>query len=69
MAFAIINGHYREIDTIMRGMTVGMRLLASGVLSLSPLVTHRFPLAEIGAAFRAARDKPPGFVKATVTFD
>jgi threonine dehydrogenase-like Zn-dependent dehydrogenase len=69
MAFAIVNGHYREIDTIMRGMTVGMRLLASGVLSLSPLVTHRFPLPEIDAAFRAARDKPAGFAKATVTFD
>jgi L-iditol 2-dehydrogenase len=68
MAFRIINAHYRDIATIMRGMTVGMRLLTSGALSLGPLVTHRFPLAEIDAAFRSARDKPPGFVKATVTF-
>ncbi|MER7892093.1 zinc-binding dehydrogenase [Micromonospora sp. NPDC094482] len=68
MAFAIINAHYRDLDTIMRGMTVGMRLLASDVLSLRTLVTHRFPLEQIDAAFRAARDKPAGFVKATVTF-
>ncbi|RLP86405.1 zinc-binding dehydrogenase [Micromonospora sp. CV4] len=69
MAFGIINAHYRDIDTIMRGVTVGMRLLASGVLSLRDLVTHRFPPDDIGAAFRAARDKPAGFVKATVVFD
>jgi L-iditol 2-dehydrogenase len=69
MAVKIINAHYRDIGTIMRGMTVGMRLLTSGALSLGPLVTHRFPLEEIDAAFRTARDKPPGYVKATVTFD
>ncbi|TDC40064.1 L-iditol 2-dehydrogenase [Micromonospora sp. 15K316] len=69
MAFDIVNAHYRDIDTIMRGMTVGMRLLASGVLSLDTLVTHRFPLEEIDAAFRAVQDKPTGFVKATVTLD
>jgi threonine dehydrogenase-like Zn-dependent dehydrogenase len=67
MAFAVINAHYRDVGTIMRGMTVGMRLLAAGALSLRPLVTHRFPLSRIDAAFAAAGDKPAGFVKATVT--
>ncbi|GAB3975972.1 hypothetical protein GCM10027615_44550 [Plantactinospora veratri] len=69
MAFGIVNAHYRDVGTIMRGMTVGMRLLVSGAVSLRGLVTHRFPLAEVDAAFRAAREKPPGFAKATVTFD
>jgi len=59
----------REVSTIMRGMTVGMRLLTSGRLSLDGLVTHRFPLADIGLAFETAHAKPPGFVKATVTVD
>jgi L-iditol 2-dehydrogenase len=67
MAFQIVNGHFREVATIMRGMTMGMRLLTSGVLDLSPLVTHRFALDDIAEAFRAARSKPPGFVKAVVT--
>ena len=49
--------------TIMRGMTVGMRLLASGVLSMDGLVTHRFPLEEINEAFATLRDKPDGFVE------
>ena len=66
MAFDIVNGHYRDPALIMRGLDAGMRLLTAGALSLAPLVTHRFPLEEIGAAFAAARDKPPGFAKATV---
>jgi threonine dehydrogenase-like Zn-dependent dehydrogenase len=32
------------------------------------LVTHRFPLERIGAAFAALRDKPDGFAKAVITF-
>jgi 2-desacetyl-2-hydroxyethyl bacteriochlorophyllide A dehydrogenase len=69
MAFDIVNAHFREVATILRGMTIGTRLLSSGVLSLAPLVTHRFPLADIGRAFETAIDKPPGFAKAVVTFD
>ncbi|GIF77942.1 alcohol dehydrogenase catalytic domain-containing protein [Asanoa siamensis] len=67
MAFGIVNAHYRDVDTIMRGMSVGMRLLTAGRLSLAPLVSHRFPLERIGEAFETARAKPEGFVKAVVT--
>ena len=66
MAFTIVNAHFREIETIMRGMRIGMRLLTSGRLSLDGLVSHRFPLVEIGDAFETAHAKPDGFVKATV---
>lgn len=66
MAFQIINAHFREISTIMRGMRIGMRLLTSGRLSLDDLVTHRYQLNEIGQAFQAAHDKPEGFVKSTI---
>jgi threonine dehydrogenase-like Zn-dependent dehydrogenase len=68
-AFTLLNAHFREVATIMRGMTVGMRLLTSGALSLEPLVTHRFPLAAIDEAFRMAREKPDGFGKATIVLD
>ena len=67
MAFDIVNAHFRDPALIVRGLDVGMRLLTAGAVSLEPLVTHRFPLEQIGAAFEAARDKPPGFAKATVT--
>lgn len=66
MAFQIRNAHFRDEATIMRGMSVGIRLLESGQLSLEGLVTHRFGLPDINEAFRTAVDKPEGFVKATV---
>lgn len=68
MAFKLVNAHFREVSTIMRGMTVGMRLLESGVLSMDGLVTHRFALDDINEAFATLRAKPDGFVKATITF-
>jgi L-iditol 2-dehydrogenase len=66
MAFRIVNAHFREVSTILRGMRIGMRLLTSGRVRLDGLVTHRFPLERIDEAFRTAIDKPEGFVKATV---
>jgi threonine dehydrogenase-like Zn-dependent dehydrogenase len=66
MAFQIVNAHFREEATIMRGMRIGMRLLTAGRLRLERLVTHRYPLRELGRAFETAHAKPEGFVKATV---
>ena len=67
MAYRIVNGHFRDVSTILRGMRAGVRLLTSGRLSMEGLVTHHYPLEAISDAFEAARDKPEGFVKATVT--
>ena len=67
MAFELVNAHFRDMGTIMRGMRTGMRLLTSGRLDLGPLVTHRFPLERVNEAFATAVEKPPGFVKAVVT--
>jgi 2-desacetyl-2-hydroxyethyl bacteriochlorophyllide A dehydrogenase len=66
MAFRVVNAHFREVTTILRGMRIGMRLLTSGRIRLDELVTHRFSLERIDEAFRTAIDKPEGFVKATV---
>ncbi len=68
MAFELVNGHFRDVGQIMHGMTIGLRLLQAGSVSLDRLVTHRFPLDDIGAAFRAAEGKPEGFAKAVITF-
>ena len=69
MAFQILNAHFREEATILRGMRIGMRLLTSGRLRLDDLVTHRFQLSEINQAFRTAHEKPEGFVKSTVVME
>ena len=66
MAFSILNAHFRDVAVIMRGMSVGLRLLSSGQLQMGPLITHRYPLADINDAFRDAVSKPPGFVKAVI---
>jgi 2-desacetyl-2-hydroxyethyl bacteriochlorophyllide A dehydrogenase len=66
MAFEIVNAHFRDRATIVRGMRAGMRLLTSGRLSMDDLVTHRFELVDVDRAFATAVEKPPGFVKATV---
>ena len=68
MAFRIANGHFRDVDVIMRGMEVGMRLVSAGVLSLDRLVTHRYPLERINDAFATLHGKPEGFAKAVITF-
>ena len=69
MAFTVVNGHFRDLAVILRGMTIGTRLLASGRISLAGLVTHRFPLERINEAFATLRDKPEGFTKAVIVFD
>jgi threonine dehydrogenase-like Zn-dependent dehydrogenase len=66
MAFRIVNAHFREVTTILRGMRIAMRLLTSGRISMESLVSHRFALDRIDDAFRTAVEKPAGFVKATV---
>lgn len=66
MAFQIVNAHFRDTATIMRGMRIGMRLLTSGRLALGDLVTHRYPLMQINRAFQMAHEKPEGFVKSTI---
>jgi threonine dehydrogenase-like Zn-dependent dehydrogenase len=65
-AFRIVNAHFRDVNVILDGMRTGMGLLRSGRISLDELVTHRFGLEEMDAAFQTALDKPEGFVKATV---
>lgn len=66
MAFEILNAHFRDEATILRGMRIGMRLLTSDRLQLEGLVSHRFRLPEINDAFLAAHEKPEGFVKSTI---
>jgi L-iditol 2-dehydrogenase len=66
MAFELVNAHFRDIDTIMRGMRTGMRLVNAGRLDAAQLVTGSFSLDEIGHAFETAAAKPDGFVKAVV---
>ena len=62
----VINAHERSPATYMEGMRIGLERLADGRLDLEPLITHRFPLADIQHAFQVADDRGDGFLKAVV---
>src|SRR5574338_167948 len=69
MAFDIINAHFRDMNTILKGSHIGMELLNSGKIKMDKLVTHSFPLEKIEDAFNAAKEKPEGFVKSVIVND
>ena len=68
MAFQIVNGHVRSAHIYVEGMRQGLGLLEAGRLNMEPLVTHRFPLAEINRGFEVAASKQEGFVKGVISF-
>jgi L-iditol 2-dehydrogenase len=66
MALRLVNGHFRDVDTIIRGMRTGMRLVETGALDVAPLMTHTYPLERVADAFADAVARPDGFAKAVV---
>ncbi|OGU74272.1 MAG: hypothetical protein A2V93_08230 [Ignavibacteria bacterium RBG_16_34_14] len=69
MAFDIINSHFRDLHTILNGTRIGMEMLNSGKINLQPLITHKFNLEEIENAFKAAKEKPKGFIKSVIVMN
>src|SRR5260370_32720178 len=65
-AIDVVSAHVRDHARLMSSMRVGVGLLATGRLSLQPLITHRYPLEKISTAFSDLAEKPPGFVKAVI---
>jgi threonine dehydrogenase-like Zn-dependent dehydrogenase len=62
----VVNAHERAPDAYRRGLREAVAAAVSGRLDVRALVTHAFPLDRLGDALDAARDRPPGFVKAWV---
>jgi len=63
----VINAHERDPQVYLDGMRAAVEAVAGGALDPAPLFTHRFPLARLGEALMATRDRPDGFMKALVT--
>jgi threonine dehydrogenase-like Zn-dependent dehydrogenase len=66
--FDVVNAHERDPAVSLRGMREAVDAVAAGRIDPGPLLTHRYALDRLGAALDATRDRPPGFVKALVTF-
>ncbi len=64
----VINAHERDPARYLEGMREAVSAVASGRFDPTPLYTHQFPLARLGDALDATRDRPDGFLKALVTF-
>ena len=64
--FDVVNAHEREPEVSMRGMREALGAIESGLIDPGLLITHRYPLDQLGEALDATRDKPGNFVKAVV---
>jgi threonine dehydrogenase-like Zn-dependent dehydrogenase len=62
----VINAHERDPAVYADGVRAAVEAVATGALDPDPLYTHTFPLARLGEALDATRDRPDGFLKALV---
>lgn len=65
-AIDVVNAHVRRQADLIESMRIGLDLLATGLIDLATLVTHRYGLDEVDQAYADLRDKPAGFIKAVV---
>lgn len=45
-----------------------VELIASGAIDVKPLITHRFPIEDIGRAFKTAHHREDNVLKVSITF-
>ena len=64
----VINAHERDPQLYVQGIREAVAAVAAGRLTPAPLYTHSYPLARLGEALDATRDRPEGFLKALVHF-
>jgi 2-desacetyl-2-hydroxyethyl bacteriochlorophyllide A dehydrogenase len=60
----VINAHERDPAVYASGLRDAVAAVSAGDLCVTRLITHRFGLAELGAAYRISFERPDGFVKA-----
>jgi len=64
--FDVVNAHERDPAVCLQGVREAVEAVASGRLDTAALYTHVYPLARLGEALDATRDRPDGFLKALV---
>lgn len=64
--FDVVNAHERDPNVSLQGMREAVAAIESGLIDPGQLITHRYPLSQLGDALNATRDRPGNFVKAVV---
>jgi len=64
--FDVVNAHERDHAVSLQGMREAVAAVESGLIDPRAVVTHAYPLEQLGAALNATRDRPGNFVKAVV---
>jgi NADPH:quinone reductase len=62
----VVNAHERDPHVYIAGIRAAVSAMGAGALDPSPLLTHRYELDELDAAFNATSERPDGFMKALV---
>jgi threonine dehydrogenase-like Zn-dependent dehydrogenase len=62
----IVNGYSDNRARRLDAMSRGLELIAQRRITFAPLITHRFSLNEVDAAFRLFEERPAGFLKAVI---
>jgi len=65
-AIDVVNAHVRDRARLRDSIKRGLDLAAAGRVDVRSLITHRYALDDVDAAFTALVDKPDGFIKAIV---
>jgi L-iditol 2-dehydrogenase len=68
-AVTIVNGFCPERPRLMRAMVDALDLIATHRVSYAPLITHRFRLEEVDAAYRLMEARDATFVKSVILFE
>jgi threonine dehydrogenase-like Zn-dependent dehydrogenase len=63
----VVNAHERDPAVYVRGMREAVGAVLEGRIEPWSLLTHTYPLEEVGRALEDARTRPEGFLKAVVT--
>jgi 2-desacetyl-2-hydroxyethyl bacteriochlorophyllide A dehydrogenase len=63
----VVNAHEREPEAYLRGMREAVSAVMSGRIDPSILYTESYPLAELGLAMTALKERPDGTLKTWVT--
>lgn len=66
-AIDVINAHERDPERYLEGMKLGIQATVEGRIQPHHLLTHQFRFSQLNEAFRAAQERPTGFIKAWVS--